>query len=463
MLVALVAFAAQLGPSLGRARAAEAEEPPRAPAPGRGSLTLLEALARVAAVDPRTAERTANVEVARVAVRRAEWNRVSGALGVSASEAAGALGLGAVGNDAAALGTTTFESHTASAYASVRVPLYAGGSIDGAIDGARARHDAARDERQRTLQEQKAAAARAYADVAFGAHTEGIALRALGRAEELTEAARRRANAGVAAEADVRRAEVNVAGRREELEARRGQRSRAAAVLRATLLLPGDVELADDLASIAALAELPGGRGDVAAARASVTAAEADRAVAFAGYLPRIDAFGQASYGNAWQGAGTAASGLGTTASAGATPNGATAGLWAMPAFSGTAYAGAQLTWNVFDFFATRDNVARADGEIARAQAVLAQRTQQAQRDAAEASARLEHAANRVRILAEGVERGRDTVRIETRRYASGMALFSETLQAELLAIDLESRFAQSLYDAAIARVDLILARGLFP
>ena len=179
-----------------------------------------------------------------------------------------------------------------------------------------------------------------------------------------------------------------------------------------------------------------------------VRAAEYDRKVAFAGYLPRLELFADATYGN-----GSFITYAGVPQFTGQL-NGY------VGVFSGTLVAGARLNWTFFDFFITRDQVANAAALRDQVEARLADEQRTVEREREEARAREEQSHRRVEALAGGEETAATAVRLARARYESGNAILTEVLDAEIEAIGIEARQIQASYDVAVSHLDRLRADG---
>jgi outer membrane protein TolC len=413
-------------------------------------LKVQDVLDRIERFDPSVKVKAYEQVRAEVLQRRAEWNRVSGNLGVNAQY--GVYVTEIAPSIASASANQAFDRLTANVSAQLTVPLYAGYSIQGAINAARSRTDAAKYDRRAVTRDLKRAALAAFSNLIASEHQTTIAERALGRSEALTDIAERRKSSGISTEADVARAALNRLRRAEDVELRRGERAIAEAMLRAALVLDDDVHLIpdgemDEVRTVGPKT-VTEERLEVMSLRSQVSAALSDRKVAFAGWLPRLEAFGSASYGN------------GNPFFIGGVALDLGSATQRFGIFSGTAQAGLRVSWTGWDFFVTRDNVARAEAERSIAEMRLAEQERTVGRERGEAVARGEAAERRLLALSGSREVADKALRLAKIRYETGNALLTEVLDAELEAIAVESRKVQADYDAAVAHLDRLRAEG---
>jgi outer membrane protein TolC len=180
-------------------------------------------------------------------------------------------------------GVQTADQFTGGAYAELRLPLYAGGSISGRIEAATRRAEASRGDLELVRQELKRAALTAYAGVVAAHRQLTVVKHALDRARALSDLAVSRRDSGVGSPADVARSRLNVLRREEDVAARQTDLDVAQSVLRAALLLPtaSPVEPANSLEALASMrAERAGVLPEIEQLRAQMAAARADVAVA---------------------------------------------------------------------------------------------------------------------------------------------------------------------------------------
>lgn len=424
---------------------------------GATLLTVDDVLARVEGFDPLVRARAFEQLRAEILLRRAQWNRVSGSLGLNVQYGGYANGFAVAAPDpaaASAISASFFDRLTANLAASINFPIYAGNAISGAVEGAEARLQAAKLDKRTAIRDLKRAALLSYAQLVAATAQLQIAQRAAERSGVIVDMAERRRASGLATEADVARGRLNLLNRSEEVERRLGDQAIAAAILRAALVLDQDVAVVASQPIAAVRSVKPAGensdRLEALSLRAQLLAIDADRRVAFSGWLPRLEAFGQAAYGNGQPffigGLAVDVGGGGTTQRFGV--------------FSGSASFGLRVAWTAWDFFITRDNVARVDAERSAAEARLAAETRGYEREKAEARARIAQADKRVAMLAGAKDLVATAVKLARVRYETGSALLTEVLDAELEAISLEARQVQAEYDAASAHLDVLRAEG---
>lgn len=416
----------------------------------RARLHIDDMVRRVESVHPRV--RALALEKARteVLLRRAEWDRVRGVTGARAGYVARAE---RAASDGRAGGER--DATAAQLFAELRVPLFASGAIDAAIDSASASVDAARHDTNAASEELKRLALVAYAASKAGEEREAVARRAEERARELVDVAESRRSAGVGSEAEVLRTRLHGAVREEDAAFRRGQREAAVAVLRAALAYPDDALLALD----SPLEELVRYRGrgerglpELVAQDARVRAADANARVARAGYGPTFELVAAGQYmSGAWTGS---AGGLGLLPWS-------QAPLERTNPFVGDVSFGAVVTWRAFDVFVTRDRVADAEGQREVRRAQKAEIALSFASRHAEARARETQAQERLAILVSASRVAEDSVTSARARYEAGATILTEVLDAEIERIGVEGRRVDASFDWAVAHIDRLRAEGV--
>ena len=410
-----------------------------------GTWGATEILARVQRMDPRLRVSAAEQLSAHIAKRRAKWNRVQG--GVSLYGGYQVSSTGWLGTER--MSEETRDQAHGAAVAEVRLPLYAGGRISAALEAADAQLRKARHDEAALRLELASAAMVAYAEALGAEEQTRVSEQALSRARELLAMTHKKRQAGIDTDADVARAELNLVRYQEEAAMRRGAKQTALTALRSALLLDSTtpLRLRGSLAQIAQRSGTPASvHPEVARSLSALEHARAQQRVAEADYLPSVDLFGTAQYGNTLPGAPQ-------------TP----AYLERFGPLSGSAAAGVQAGWTVFDFFVTRDEVASAEAQVAARRAehdvtvvALANRRNEAIRRQQEAAARLA-------VLEKGKQIAARALSLARARYGTGTATLTEVLDAELEAIRLETNRVQAGLQLALAHIDRAYAEGSQP
>ncbi len=175
-----------------------------------------------------------------------------------------------------------------------------------------------------------------------------------------------------------------------------------------------------------------GERGDELASRARASAAEQQTRAARAAWYPSFDAVAGWGPRSDFEGSGRYEAG----------------------------FAGAQLSWNLWDFGRTQSRIAEAKA-TARARAELSAETSLQRRlefTAADSAVRSAEA----RIVASrlAVEQARESLRIEQSKYDLGRGAIVDVLDAQSAAVEAESLRARALADYAVAAASRDFAAG---
>ena len=175
-----------------------------------------------------------------------------------------------------------------------------------------------------------------------------------------------------------------------------------------------------------------GERGDELASRARASAAEQQTRAARAAWYPSFDAVAGWGPRSDFEGSGRYEAG----------------------------FAGAQLSWNLWDFGRTQSRIAEAKA-TARARAELSAETSLQRRlefTAADSAVRSAEA----RIVASrlAVEQARESLRIEQSKYDLGRGAIVDVLDAQSAAVEAESLRARALADYAVAVASRDFAAG---
>lgn len=438
LALSLAVFAFWSAPASAQASPDEAQAP-------SSTWGVHEIVERVQRMDPRVRVSAAERLSAHIAKRRAQWNRIEGAVRLHAGHQVTSSGWMATED----MNEQTNDQAFAGAVAEVRLPLYAGGRICAALDAADAKLRAARHDEAALRLELATAALVAYAQALAAQEQTRVSERALSRARDLLHMTQRKHSAGIDTEADVARAELNLVRYREDVAMQRGARLSALTALRSVLLLDpsSPLQLRGSLAALVPAAETgPISHPEIDRARADLAQARAAHRVAKAGYLPSVELFAMGQYGNTLPGAPD-------------TPG--HAGRFGP--LSGSAAAGARAGWTVFDFFVTRDQVAAAEARVAarRAQHDVTLVALRNRRN--EAIRREQAAASRLSVLDEGRRVAARALSLARAQYETGNATLTEVLDAELEAIRLETHRVQAGLQRALASIDRMYAEGTRP
>jgi outer membrane protein TolC len=266
----------------------------------------------------------------------------------------------------------------------------------------------------------------------------------VGSMESILRVAARRYEEGSALKTDVLDADVRLAEAQESLVRARNALALSETSFRNVLgadpadaVTAADASLADDGteagetdSSAPAPLEAPN-RPEALAARASVDAAEREVRAAVGGHLPRLRAF------------------AGYDVDSGD-----------FDRFADSFVTGVSLELDVFDGFLTRGRIAEARAKLGAAREHL-RRVELAVGMEAE-QARLDVAAARARLRAtdRAVEQAAESLAISKERYANGLALLAQVIDAERAAAVARERRAAAMADLHIARAALRRARG---
>jgi outer membrane protein len=315
------------------------------------------------------------------------------------------------------------------------LPLYTGGRIASEKRAARADSNAARQEAEIARQALAAEVTRAFFITQktrqFVAATEA----AVTAYETNVVIATQRFDAGTALRTDVLDLEVQLAQAREDLIRARNANTVAQRVLQNLLGIdePG-FTVADSAPTLALpLLDVTPARPEAAAAAERTRAAEANVQGAKSGYLPRVTGFGSLDYDRGWVTDG----------------------------HSKSYTAGVLLQWDWWDGWLTRSKVneAAAHAELAREQErkthlAIQLETEQARLD-------LEAAHERLEVGQRTVARARESLTLTTNRFAQGLALASQVIDAQTALTGAQVRQAEAEADLQIATALLRRALGL--
>ncbi|MGC4001491.1 MAG: TolC family protein [Anaeromyxobacter sp.] len=178
---------------------------------------------------------------------------------------------------------------------------------------------------------------------------------------------------------------------------------------------------------------LAAGEEALAASRSSISSAKG-------GYLPALTARG--TYGRS----GQDLSGV--------------EGVLGDPTKAYSASVGVALSWNLFEGMRTRSQVTRAEGNLARNQALQQASVEAVAKEVADARASVVSLAAQVTLSEEALRLSRSALDLATQRFAAGLASQLEIRDANLKLAQAELALVQSRIDFAVASADLVRAVG---
>ncbi|GAA5481132.1 TolC family protein [Haloferula sargassicola] len=286
----------------------------------------------------------------------------------------------------------------------VAYPLYAGGSRTAARDGADAMLEAARHGQAAVHQQLAAEAAAAYLAVWRARSLVEAAEAAVRAYEEHLGVIGEREKEGTSLRTDLLDMQVRLAYAREDLARARNGHELARHALRNLLgRETGEVEIAGGTPGIPAPGEVSPQRAELRAAAATEKAAEAAIREIKAGKKPRVDLFGSVEEN------------YGTRHDSGAA----------------NYTVGVRLKWDLWD---GGEKQSRAAAAIARAEAAR-QRSRMLRLsidlEIKQARLGLKEANERLAVSSQAVGQAEESVKLVTRRYAEGLALATQLIDAE--------------------------------
>lgn len=317
----------------------------------------------------------------------------------------------------------------------VTVPLFNGGRNVAGRDSARALAESARRQGEAVRNTLGFEVARAF----HTAHktrefirTTEAGVRSL---ESSLEIARQRFSAGTLLKADVLDVEVRLAQAREDLVRSRHAQALAIRSLRNLLgFEAGEFIVADVAPSVAAPQSNDfSGRPELAAAREQERSAEAAVRQVRGGYQPRVNAFTSLDYdyGSKWNG-------------------------------SGESYtAGVMLHWDLWDGRQTRAKVNEARARLEAAREETRKLRLALDLEVEQARLALTEALGRLAVTEKSVAQAAESVGLTRARFAQGLALSTQLLDAETSLTAASVRRAEAEADRSIAVAALRRALGL--
>jgi outer membrane protein TolC len=434
-------------------------------------LTLADAVELAFKVDPLVAESWVAKDRSKLAVLRAQLDRVSVKIDGSLKEQWNKFNIGgpavciaggvALSLDPAACaavgGSSSADSSGQGLFnlaARVTVPVFAGFRVDATVKHAQRADEAALVGVRQAQHDLALSVGRAY----WSARRLGLLITvqtaALERLREAEAVAAARVRVGLAPPIDQNRAKQRRLQQVAAIEDLKGQLAEAAAQFAVGLGLPGDVELVDapsmpaEAPSIEALlGDARSGRPELKTARLQLEMGRQNVRIARSNYYPQLGAFGLFQYGNNPLNTSTGSS----AASSAANP---------FADLSGNLQLGGVLTMNFFDtlntYTASRDaeyEVARLDRERVRLERVV-------ESDVRLAHAKLRHLAAYRAPLAASQDVARDNLAIVEGRYKTGEGTILDLFDAQLALADAERQLADISAQQQIAWLELDAALG---
>ena len=324
----------------------------------------------------------------------------------------------------------------------ISYPLSTGGRVEAQIALAQANLRGAQASFNRTKQQLVHSAEQIYLQGLLASESVAAARRALDAASESLRVARVRFSSGAAAQFDVLQAEVAIANAEQTLVQAQTGVANAAAGLNAALSLPLDtpLQLTDTLAPrpvegtlASAVAAALRDRQDLVALQSQIAVAQAGIDLARSGGRPAV-----------FLGAGYEFSNFSGQS----------------PYVFGSWLATLSVTLSVFDGGITQAKVSEAQLQLDQLKIREAQTRQQIELDVRLAWLALQQATGRLTAATKAAEQGRESARLASARYTSGVGTSLELLSAQAALAQAELSLASARYDQNAARIQLILATG---
>ncbi len=317
----------------------------------------------------------------------------------------------------------------------ISVPLYTGGQIRAARQGARAGAAAAESAAEAVRQTLAFEVARAFHTVLKTREFITASEAAVNGFELNAAVARRRYQAGTLLRADLLDVEVRLARAREDLVRARNALELALRALRNLLGLDSpDLQVASSAPEVPPPPDtLPPRRPELIALEQQIRAAELAVRGARAGHYPRLSAFASLDYDRGWETGG-----------------------------DGRSYAvGAQLQWNVWDGRETRARVAAASAELQALEEQARKVRLDIELEIEQARLNLREANERLAVTETALAQAAESVTLTRARFEQGLALTTQLLDAETALTIARVRRAEAEADRRIAIAALRKALGL--
>jgi len=317
----------------------------------------------------------------------------------------------------------------------ISYPLYAGGRIT-AMRRASRQGVRATEENLRAVRNQLAfEVARAYYTVLKAAAFVDAAQAAVRAYESNVQVARHHYETGTLVRADLLDVEVRLAEAKEQLLRARNARELTIRGLANLLgLEPQVIQVSTNLPDLPIPPEdMPIQRPELEALQHQVEAAKEMVRAARSGYFPEIGVFGSVNHNRGWETGGEGTSWM----------------------------AGIQLRWKVWDGFLTRGKVQEAAARLEQLEEQLRKVRLGIQLEVAQARLNLKQATERVQVSRKAVQQAEESVRLIRVRFAQGLAITTQLINAETALTASRVRLAEAQADRRIAIVALRKALGL--
>jgi outer membrane protein TolC len=121
---------------------------------------------------------------------------------------------------------------------------------------------------------------------------------------------------------------------------------------------------------------------------------------------------------------------------------------------------GVQLSWNIFDRFATKSDIQLAQAERRIAEEELRQAKLDAELEVKQLYLILKEAEERMRVTDETVAQASENVRLANERYRVGAGTMLETIESAATLQEAQGNLVNAKCDYLIAKADLLRATG---
>ncbi|MEK8090208.1 TolC family protein [Thermithiobacillus plumbiphilus] len=322
----------------------------------------------------------------------------------------------------------------------LNIPIYNGGQIRGFIEQARAQLRAAQQGDVAARQQLIFNVAQAYQGVHAARSFVGVAAQGVQAAEAYVKTNESMLRQGMIVRSDLLSAQVRLEDARIQLEQARNAEAAAMDQLHLLIGMPLDVPLtlgpdAEIAAPAGSLADLQAGavagNPQIQAMRQQLAAAQAGMRTARAAYYPHLNAMARQDWNSGELSLGA--------------PSYTVAGV---------------LSWQLFDFGASRAGVAQAEAKRMELQARLRQAEDGIRLKVADAWRKVREAERRITLRRQALVQAEEAQRLVDRRYRNGVTTMVEVLGNQAQLDKARADLVQARYDQVIQRAVLRLATG---